>query len=237
MNRPESLADLDIANPAEIGAWFQDLVDEQASVHLEGPDGQSWTLQAQQVQPGSHALELRLPSLKPEAPAWVLKGPVQAHATLNRIRLDFELPAARELRVNGGLPLLCLPLPALLRRHQRRQAFRVQPTSLHHPRAWLPRPGALPLCLRTADLSAGGLSLLWPASQPLPRPGDLLPGVELELGRDQRVALQLQVQHLDETRAEPDPRVGCAFVGLSPQTERQLALYLNNLQRRQRGLR
>lgn len=237
MNRPEALVDLDIENPAEIGAWFQDLADEQTPVHLAGPAGQAWTLQALRLQPITQQIDLRLPSLMPEAPEWVLRGPVQAHATLDRIRLDFELPATRVLLADGGLPLLRLPLPTRLRRHQRRQAFRVQPTSLQHPRAWLPRPGALPLCLRTADLSAGGVALLWPASHPLPQPGDLLPGVELELGREQRLPLQLQVQHLGEAAGESSTRVGCAYVQLPPQTERQLALYLNNLQRRQRGLK
>lgn len=237
MNRPEILADLDIANPAEISAWFQNLVDEQVSVHLEGPAGQTWTLQALACLPSTHQFDLRLPSLNLAAPAWVLQGPVHAHATLRRIRLDFELPAPRLLLADAGLPLLRAPLPAELRRHQRRQAFRVQPASSHHPRAWLPRPGALPLAVRTVDLSAGGVALLWPAALPLPLVGDLLPGVELELGRDQRLPVQLQVQHLKDEPPETEPHVGCAFIGLSPAAERQLALYLNHLQRRQRGLR
>lgn len=237
MNRPEAPADLDIDNPAEIGAWFHDLGTEQAAVHFEGPEGEVWTVHMHRVVPGKALLEFRLPSLKLDAPAWVLRGPLWAHATLRRIRLDFEAPAQRELLSDAGLPLLRMALPAQLRRHQRRQAFRVQPTSVHHPRAWLPRAGALPMNLRTVDLSAGGVALLWPPALPLPRPGDLLPGVELELGRDHRLRLQLQVQHLGEAPGETQVRVGCAFVGLSADGERELALYLNHLQRRQRGLR
>lgn len=235
MTRPEALANLDIDNPAEIAAWFQGLAAEQASVQLEGPAGQRWTLQAVRVQP--QGLELRLPGLKPEAPDWVLRGPVRAHATLQRIQLDFTLPDARELLTDGGLPRLRIALPTGLRRHQRRQAFRVQPSSAHHPRAWLPRAGALPLCLRTADLSAGGVALLWPAAQALPQTGDLLPGVELELGREQRLPVQLQVQHLSAEPGDTSTRVGCAFIGLSAGAERQLALFLNQLQRKLRGLR
>jgi len=237
MTRPESSADLDIDTPAEIGAWFQDLIAEQVPIHFEGPADEEWTVQAHRVHPAHQHIDFRLPSLKLEAPVWVLRGPLRAHATLRRIRLDFEAPPARELLSDAGLPLLRLALPTLLRRHQRRQAFRVQPTSSHHPRAWLPRPGALPLSLRTMDLSAGGVALLWPPALPLPQPGDLLPGVELELGRDHRLRLQLQVQHLGEEPGESLARVGCAFVGLKPETERELALYLNHLQRRQRGLR
>ena len=236
---PHSAAhdELTIENPGEIAGWLEEMVDDQVPLHLESAQGQeTWTLQPLRVKRSPGQLDLRLPGLGLQAPAWVLSGPVHAHAALDRIRLEFDLPARRQLVDEGGLPLLRLALPESLRRHQRRQAFRVQPSSVHHPRALLPRASALPLRLRTADLSAGGMALLWSASLPVPQAGDLLPGIELELARDQRVTVQLQVQHVRPAEPGEQPVVGCAFVALSALAERQLALYLNQLQRRQRNL-
>lgn len=229
--------ELNIEHPGEIAAWLEEMVGDQVPLHLDDALGQqSWTLQPLRVSRTPGHLDLRLPGLGLEAPAWVLKGPVQAHAALDRIRLDFELPTQRQLVDEQGLPLLRVALPERLRRHQRRQAYRVQPASAHHPRVLLPRSADLPLRLRTADLSAGGVALAWSASLPLPQAGELLPDVELELGHELRVSVQLRVQHVRPPDAGESALVGCAFVALSPQAERQLALYLNQLQRRQRGV-
>ena len=229
--------ELSIEHPGEIAGWLEEMVDDQVPLCLDGTQGhETWSLQPLCVRRAPAQLDLRLPGLGLQAPSWVLRGPVHAHAALDRIRLEFDLPAERQLVDVGGVPVLRLALPESLRRHQRRQAFRVQPTHLHRPRALLPRVGTLPLRLRAVDLSAGGVALLWSPSLPVPQPGDLLPGVELELARDQRFIVQLQVQHVRPGEGGEPPMLGCAFVALSSDAERHLALYLNQLQRRQRNL-
>ncbi|MBB5205906.1 c-di-GMP-binding flagellar brake protein YcgR [Inhella inkyongensis] len=232
---PQDDSDLLIEHPSEVCAWLEEMVDDQAPLHLEEPGGRHLTLQPLRFVRTPAVLELKLPGVVAQLPDWLLDGPVHAHALLDRIRLDFDL-GRRALAEHEGLPVLRLDLPARLRRHQRRQAFRVQPASVHHPRALLPRGSSLPLRLRTADLSAGGVGILWADALPLPQPGDLLPQVDIELARDLRIQVRLQVQHVRAAQADQPPLVGCAFVELSPMAERQLSLHLNQMQRRQRNL-
>ena len=130
--------------------------------------------------------------------------------------------------------MLRIALPARLRRHQRRQAFRVSPVSQHHPRALVPVAGQpRPLRLNTQDLSAGGVALIWSSKDGPPSVDQRLDGVELELERDLRLSVNLRVEHLRHN-ARGEWVLGCAFVNLPAQTERQLLLHLNQLQRRHR---
>lgn len=228
--------ELEIEHPGEIAAWLEEMVDDQVKLELEGPAGQSLALQPLRIQRGRGCLDLRLPGLQAELPAWVLTEPVRAHALLDRIQLDFDLGPLRTLLDEQGLPLLRIELPERLRRHQRRQAFRVQPLSLQHPRVLLPREAELPLRLRTVDLSAGGVGLLWSAALPVPDIGAQIGPIELELERETRVQVRLRVQHVEPTESAEYQRVGCAFVSLSPTAERQLSVYLNQAQRRLRSL-
>ncbi|MBH9552750.1 flagellar brake protein [Inhella gelatinilytica] len=225
---------LSLQHPREIAAWLQELVERETLVRLIAPSGPTLELLPVQVRPELHNWDLRLPGLTLSAPPWLLQGPVHAVAHQGGVQMDFELPAERSLVETGGLPALRVALPSELRRHQRRQTFRVQPASLHHPRLLMPRVGALPLRVRTFDLSAGGIALHWPDSCEKPAPGALLTGLELEMGLEHRIPVTLQVQHVRVEREHV--RVGCTFVTLPPEGERQLALYLNQLQRRQRNL-
>lgn len=226
--------ELSLLHPREIAAWLHDLVERGTMVQLTGPAEQHLELLPVAGPATANGWHLRLPGLTLDAPSWLMTGPVHARANLAGVQLDFELPPQRAVVEAGGLPALELALPGELRRHQRRQTFRVQPASLHHPRLLLPRTGAPPLRVRTFDLSAGGIALHWPDTLPPPTPGEVLPGLQLEMGAEQRIPVSLQVQHVREERNLV--RVGCTFLSVPPEGERQLALYLNQLQRRQRNL-
>lgn len=229
--------DLEIDHPSEIAALFEEAVESQLRLHLQAPDGSELDLVMLRVERQGRQLELRLPGLVAQAPPWLLEGPVHASATLGKVRIDFELPlASRTLAGQDAPPVLRVALPTRLRRHQRRQNFRVTPVSQHHPRAVLPMAGQLrPLRLRAQDLSAGGLALVWPADMQRPVVGQQLDRVELELERDLRLSVSLRVEHLS-LNLLGECVAGCAFVQLAAQTERQLLLHLNQLQRRSRVL-
>lgn len=227
--------DLEIDHPSEIAVLFEEAVESQLRLHLQAPDGPELALPVQRVDRAAYALELRLPGLVAQAPSWLLSGPVHAFAVLDKVRIDFDLPSGeRETHDRGGPPVLRIALPARLRRHQRRQAFRVSPVSQHHPRALVPVAGQpRPLRLNTQDLSAGGVALIWSSGEGPPSVDQRLDGVELELERDLRLSVNLRVEHLRHN-ARGEWVLGCAFVNLPAQTERQLLLHLNQLQRRHR---
>jgi len=223
--------DLDIDHPSEIAALLDELVAGPRLLELQAPNGQSLALQTLRLARDDGLLWLRLPGLSADdLPGWLLQGDVHAHALLDRVRIDFEL-GRRDLGSDGGLPALRLALPTRLRRHQRRQAFRVPALSQHHPRALLAHDTALRL--PALDISAGGVALVWPADRPAPVPGELLPGVELELERELRVKVQLRVSH-QRRREDGSAVLGCAFEALAPASERVLQQQLQKLQRRAR---
>lgn len=227
--------DLELDHPSDIAALLDEAVQSQVRLHLQAPGGEFLELLTLRFDRARGLLLLRLPGLQDGLPAWLQHGAVHAHALLDRVRIDFDLDAsARQSVEHEGLPALALPVPARLRRHQRRQAFRVAPISQHHPRAVVPLAGqARPLRLATQDLSAGGVALLWSDADHLPQADQRLDGVELELERELRVTVSLQVEHV-RRNARGDWVVGCAFLQLGPQAERQLLLHLNHLQRRHR---
>lgn len=227
--------ELEVEHPTEIAAWLTQAQQAHAKLHLASPAGDTTALALLRVEREAGHADLRWPGLQAAAlPAWLQSGPVQAHATLDKIRMDFEL-GARSLDVHDGLPVLRIALPAVLRRHQRRQAFRVPPNNQHFPRAFWCTPGQpIPLRLGVCDLSTGGLGLVWPPALPVPEAGAVLQGLEIELERAQRIVVSVRVEHQRET---PDGAVlGCAFVGLGGMVERNLLQHLNQAQRRRRAL-
>jgi flagellar brake protein len=228
--------DLEIDHPSEIAALLDEAAQSTVRLHLSGKHEEAMALPLLRWDP-SNGLLLRLPGLRAEAPAWLLQGPVHAHAVLDKVRIDFDLDFERRLTEADGLPVLQLNVPSRVRRHQRRQAFRVAPLSLHHPRALLAQAGqSRPLRLTTQDLSAGGVALVWPnAETAVPEIGQLLDGVELELERELRMPVSLKVEHLRQNE-EGQWVLGCAFMALTAQAERLLLLHLNQMQRRQRLL-
>lgn len=226
MNAPQVLD-----HPANVADVLDELTAEQGRVQLEGPNGENLVLSALRHEAQAGHLLLRLPGLQANLPAWLLRSPVQASLWLGRVRIDFAVEQAAAALVDG-LPALRIAVPQRLHRHQRRESFRVAPLSAHYPRAQLVLGGRL-LRLATQDLSAGGVALRWAEGEP-PAAGDRLNEVLLELSREQRMSVNLRVEHVQDLDGEAI--VGCAFQSLSGQAERTLELHLHNLQRKQRTL-
>ena len=214
-------------HPAEIGNLLDELVASGTPLQLSR-DGQALSLPPVLHDADTGLLWLRLPGLQLAAPAWLLDGPVHARAVLDRVQIDFEV-GRRDLVSRDGLPALRLAAPTQLRRHQRRQSFRVPALSQHHPRALLAGSQAL----AALDISAGGVALIWPAGQALPVPGEVLGPLELELERELRLRLSLRVSHC-RRREDGSAVLGCSFESLNPANERLLSQHLQKLQRRAR---
>lgn len=230
--------DLELDHATDIAALLNEVAKAKALVHLQGAAGDELTLQALAFEATDGRLHLRLPGLQAQAPDWTLHAPLHAHTMLGKVRIDFDLDldTPRQVVEQSGLPVLALGAPSRVRRHQRRHAYRVTPLSKQYPRASLSRPGQTrPLRMGTQDLSASGVALVWPQAIAAPAPGQRLDGVELELERGQRIAVNLQVEHV-RPGFTGEWVVGCAYVQLPAQSERQLLLHLNQLQRMHRML-
>lgn len=173
----------------------------------------------------------------------VLQGEaLSATAYLDRIPLQFDLAGVLSLSTAGAAgtePLrLRSHLPALLYRFQRRQTFRVRPTP-RTPHAVLQHPQQaaqqVPLRLRILDLSLGGLALWLPPEITPFEPGSLLPAVQVELNSGTRfqAAMQLQNSHTGDASGR---QMGLSFAQINAAAERELQLYIEQIQRRTRLL-
>lgn len=226
--------DFRVAAEPEIEAWLRQLLQQQTTLQLSTPGGQSVGSRIWNIDPERHALSLEAQGSAQILQALIDSPEVMAVAYLDQIRLEFEL-APLVLVKSPTMDTLRAPWPQLLYRFQRREAFRVEP--LGSPRALLQHPDHpdMALQLRVLDLSATGLALLLAPGLPRPQIGQALSSVQVELERDKHFVCDLRIQHVYETDA--GLRLGCAFVRLPQGADRTLQLYIDQTQKRQRLLR
>jgi hypothetical protein len=132
----------------------------------------------------------------------------------------------------GGEPAWRAHLPAKLHKLQRRQGFRVTGKSLRDFELRLFRPGARgrgQLAVHLADLSLGGLRLIWsePGAIPLAQ-GDRLQACSLELPGFGTLHFDLEIMRLPDAGAGAeagDRLVGARFLHLSDERLLQRFLY------------
>ncbi len=224
---------------AEIEALLRQLQGQRVLVTLSTPEGDSLMAPLSTVQTGHGGLCFVVRGDEPALPALQSCDEVLAMAYLDSIRLEFELGPMLLVK-DVQQTTLRAPLPPLLYRFQRRQAFRVQPLGSNYPRVRLLHPQwpEMPLQLRVLDLSVSGLALQLPHDVPEIAAGQRLAGAQVELDRDSRFETTLKVQHAAEG-ALPGAarRLGCAFDGLPAGAERELQNFIDLTQKRQRLLR
>jgi c-di-GMP-binding flagellar brake protein YcgR len=158
-----------------------------------------------------------------------------------RIKTQFRLT---ELRMTGfslraaerGEPLsLTAPIPDELWRIQRRDAFRVVPP-FDDGACCVRRTGPdAETSYPVSDLSAGGAALVLPPGEPTPAVGERWPHSRIETTSGRLIPCDLIVRHVVE---DPDGsgahRVGCAFQALPGDVQRQLQLYVIDIDKRMR---
>ncbi len=163
-------------------------------------------------------------------------GAVIGVAFPGRVKTQFRLAGFAVLTVDPpGYPALRAPLPTELYRIQRRDAFRV-----------LPPEGDQAQCVRRlapdeevryalADLSAGGAAVQLPPEAPVPGVGEHWPRSRIETATALTIPCELVVRHV----AEDPPgsgahRIGMAFYATPSEVQRQIQLYVLEVDRRSR---
>ncbi len=220
---------------SEIAALLRLLHSEQTRITLSNEAGASLASRVCTLDPAHAALSFDVRATDPMVRELTALGDVTATAYLDDIRIQFELEELMLVNAAEGA-VLRGPWPGLLYRFQRRNTFRVRPTS-RSPRVRLAHPEQQgELSLRILDLSMGGLALLMPPElSPWP-PGTLLSAVQVELDRDTRFHAGMHVQHV-HTQSDIGTPVGLAFSQLENPAARELQLYIDQAQKRQRLLR
>lgn len=240
MTAPEAAPEeLRVAAMSEIAAYLQQLQRENAGVLLSGPQGQSLSSRIVALDTAADLIGLEI-GTDPEgiSQALVAEGEITAVAYIGAIKLQFELEASVLVSGDQGA-VLRSTLPTRLYRFQRRQAFRVQPASSTFPRVIIPGGAEHGRALRVLDISIGGLALALPPDfSPLP-PGQVAPGLVLELDRITALRVTLLPHHA--TRISGDAggllQLGCSFVDLDTTAGRALQVYVDQTQKRRRLLK
>jgi len=228
-------AEFKLQAASEIAALLRLLHSEQTRVILSNETGVSLQTRICTLDPTHAALSFDVRPADPLVRELTASGDVTATAYLDDVRIQFELDELMLVNAAEGA-VLRGPWPALLYRFQRRNAFRVRPTS-RSPQVRLPHPQQHgELHLRILDLSMGGLALLMPPEvSPWP-PGTILSAAQVELNRDTRFQASLRVQHVHVPGDSGTP-LGLAFAPLEHAAAQELQLYINQAQKRSRLLR
>lgn len=175
----------------------------------------------------------------PGMPQLVAGNEAVAVGYLDRIKIQFDLHGLALVHGPEGAALQAA-LPAEAYRFQRRDAFRVQASAPHGPRARLHHPAAagLALDLRVLDVSAGGCALLLPGDAPPLPSGSVLADADIELDAETRFPARLVVLHTLPLSAiaRGGFRLGCEWSSLDSAAERALQRWIDRTQRLQRAL-
>lgn len=134
----------------------------------------------------------------------------------------------------SGTPVLRAPIPDLLHRIQRRDAFRVVPPVTDEARC-VRRDGAgSEIVYPIVDLSAGGAAVLAPAGAPPSRIGEHWSHSRIET-IDRVIPCGLLVRHVDRHEGGDGAcRIGLQFDALPPEIQRQVQFYVIDIDRRMR---
>lgn len=245
---PDSAASADsgdfrIQSPVEILGLLQRLQQEQTPLILSTPEGLSLSTRVCELDADKGRLLLDRPAAASPLPNLLGAQELTAVAYLDQIRLQFDLEGLMLLQAGPQASqddLLRANLPQQLYRFQRRQAFRVRPTS-RTPQAHVCVPGAdeaspITVSLRVLDLSLGGLALLLPPGPAAPATGQLLQAVRVELDRHTRLMVDLRLQHV-RPQADGSRQLGLTFENLDPLAGRDLQHYVEQAQKMARLLR
>jgi len=227
-----------VEHPGELRALMRQLRDRSEPINLNAPEGQVLTTTLWAIDDQRERLNFSVQAEATGLPALVEAEEVVAVAYLDSIKLQFDL---RDLVLVHGAQSAALqsPLPGVLYRFQRRNAYRVRTLERGSPTAHLRHP-ALPdmaLGLRVLDVSIGGCALFMPNDVPPIEAGTEFTQVRVELDATTRFESGLRIHHVSSVIPnQRGVRLGCEWVRLSGSAERALQRYIDQTQKHRRLL-
>lgn len=222
--------------PREIVAMLRQLVDGGVFVHLNASNGRVLTTTLWAIDTDRSTLSFAADADDPATLALLECEEAVVVAYLDSIKVQFDVSSLVQVRGRTG-SAITTPMPRVLYRFQRRNAFRVRPLLRSAPAARVRHPeiAEMGLALRVMDVSIGGCALFLPEDVPPLKPGVRMNQVLIELDADTRLVVDLQLQHL--TSINPDSkgvRLGCEFVRPSGDALRTLQRFIDQTQKRRR---
>ena len=223
---------------AEMLGLLRQIVEGSIPVHLNAPDGTSYTTTLWTLDTGRGKLSFAADADDVRIQRLLDSDETTVTAYLDSVKLQFDVH--QMVLVHGsGSSALQTDVPREMFRFQRRSSYRVRPLARTAPVARMRHPGMpdMTLELRVLDLSIGGCALFLPNDVPPLQPGVQVNQVRIEIDSDTRFDAQLQLQHVTALNPESGGvRLGCEFVALSGAAERALQRFIDHTQKRRRML-
>lgn len=232
------LDDFRITAPAELAAMLKRMLDANAVVNLNAPNGTAVTAALWAVDAARGVISFSADDHAPQLQSLIECNEAVAVAYLDSIKVQFDVQGLLLVH-NGRSSAISCGYPREMFRFQRRNAYRVRPLLRNAPTASLRHPMIpdMQLSLRVLDVSIGGCALFLPEDVPMIEPGVLLNGVDLDLDADTRITAPLRLQHVTSLQLNArGVRLGCEMVNASNDSLRALQRYIDQTQKRRRLL-
>lgn len=238
---PELHASYLVHDRREIAQILQSLIDKRALVtaHLQG--GHSFVTALLAVNADGEAVLLDASPDEVVNERATTTPALTLTTRLERIRLQFTVPAAERVRHADGLALR-VPLPETLLRLQRREFFR------------LATPASAPLVctividdatgrkrsvpVNVLDISSGGIAVIVPPDGLQLAPGQAFDDCRLALPEGEPLAVRIRVRNLFQVERPNGTRAwraGCQFLGLPANMTARIQRYIFKIERDRRA--
>lgn len=157
-------------------------------------------------------------------------------ATMSQVRIQFTTDRLERAKYNGVI-VFKAKIPSSILRFQRREFYRA-PTSMAEPiKCWFSLPGGT-LKTAVADVSVGGLGVLYPMDGLLLGVGVTYDGCRLTLPGSPEISISLKVCSVYKDTTKSGKTVlhaGCQFVRLPPTAETIIQRYIFKVERERKS--
>ena len=232
------LEEFRISSPREIAAMLRRLQDGSVRLNFNGSDGTVLPTLVWAVDTHGNTITFNADANDPRTARLVDNDESVVVGYLDSVKIQFDVHGLVLVRGPTG-SVLRAPIPPVLYRFQRRQAFRVRPLLNSSPTARFAHPQAdgAAVALRVIDVSVGGCALFLPTEGVPLVPGTRLKRVEFSLDADTRFTSDLDVLHATDINPESKGvRLGCMFANTSAELERTLQRFIDSTQKRRRAM-
>lgn len=229
----EAIAEFRLDGPVAIRALLRELIAKRALIALYASQDHHEFVVTQILDVGERHLDLDFITDDARRQAVLSGGGAIVIGFLDQIKIQFRVDAPAAVRVAGAPALRC-PLPGVVYRIQRRDAYRVRPLRSEPALCYVRDGSGGEVALRVIDFSAGGLALALPPGSRLPAAGETWAHCRIEVGDRPPIPCNLVVRHVSETLlAEGGAhRAGCEYQHMAPETARALQMLVMNIEKR-----
>ena len=224
--------DFRIEGSLAVRAILRELAERHVLVTLYADDRLADFAVSQVLRATDAEVDLDLSGQEPFALALAQARRVVGVAFPGQVKTQFCLERFAVVHEREGA-LLRAPLPAVLHRIQRRDAFRVALPGNAEACCVCRVPPDGEVRYRLTDLSVGGASILLPPGVDAPEPGTIWPHCRIETSDGRMLPCDLSVRHVDEHPCGNGAHlVGVAFHAMPGDVRRQVQIYVLDLEKR-----